>query len=125
MNSEKIRILKMVEAGKLSPEEAGKLLEALSAPEAESTQIKKSGKPKFLKIRVYEEGKARPKVNVMLPLGLIRMLQRIVPESARIQLQEKNIDLDEIISMIDETTGGKILEVHDDEDGEHVEIVVE
>lgn len=125
MNSEKIRILKMVEAGKLTPEEASKLLEAVTVQPPVAAEVKKSGKPKFLKIRVYEEGKTRPKVNVMLPLGLVKLLQRVVPESARIQLEEKNIDLDEIIGMIDETTGGKILEVHDDEDGEHVEIVVE
>lgn len=126
MENEKIRILKLVESGKLTADEAAKLLEALQ-PETGMKERKADvvSKARFLKIRVSEDGQSRPKVNVVLPLGLIRLVNKIVPESAKIQLEERNIDLDQIISAIDETTGGKILEVHDEEEGEHVEIVVE
>ena len=53
------------------------------------------------------------------------MVSKILPQSARLQLEEKQIDLDEILSQIQNVEGGKIIEVHDDEDNERVEIVIE
>jgi hypothetical protein len=40
-------------------------------------------------------------------------------------LWEKEIDLEQILSQIEDVEGGKIIEVQDDEDNERVEIVIE
>jgi hypothetical protein len=126
MENESLRILKLVESGKISADEAEKLLAAISKSSDKPDLVKaKTGKLKWLKIRVYQGDAAKPKVNISLPLSLVKVVTKILPKSAKIQLDEKNINLEEILAAIDENTGGKILEVHDEEDNEHVEIVIE
>ncbi|MBN1355449.1 hypothetical protein JXA40_04155 [bacterium] len=127
MESEKTQILKMVEEGKINAEEAAQLLEAVGrrAGEVEKADAGMPRKKKWLKIRVYEGDLEKPKVRVTLPLGLIKMVSKVLPQSARLQLEEKEIDLDQILSQIEDVEGGKIVEVQDDDDNERVEIVVE
>jgi DUF4097 and DUF4098 domain-containing protein YvlB len=128
MENERTQILKMVEEGKIKADEAAKLLEAVSQPGegVTETAVEKVGKKKkWLKIRVYEGDLEKPKVRVTLPLGLIKMVSKVIPQSARVQLEEKEIDLEQILSQIEDVEGGKIIEVQDDEDNERVEIVIE
>ncbi|MBN1295179.1 hypothetical protein JXA80_00270 [bacterium] len=131
MGDEKVRILKMVEEGKLSPEEAVKLLEVLEVRSASSVPAMVMPDPKprrwmrFLKIRVYEGDFSKPKVNIAVPLGLLKLATKFMPEDAKAQINEHNIDLDEILRAVDENTQGKLLEVEDDEDKTRVEIFIE
>ncbi len=118
MEEEKIRILKMIEEGKLNAEEGARLLETVGEP---SKEVK--GKKRFLKIRVYEGNLEKPKVNVNIPLGLIKLATRFVPESARAKFREKEIDLDEIVQQIEAGAEGRIVDV--EEEGERVEIFLE
>lgn len=129
MGDEKIRILKMVEEGKISSEEAVKLLETLSEPEVGGTLAVPEKKPRkfmrFLKIRVFEGDLSKPKVNIAVPLGLLKLATKFMPEDAKAQINEHNIDLDEILRVVDENTQGKLVEVQDDEDQSRVEIFIE
>ena len=129
MSDEKARILKMVEEGKISSEEAVKLLEAMDKtvePVASVVPVKKGKKfMRFLKIRVYEGNLDKPKVNVAVPMGLIKLAMKFVPEDAKAQINDHDIDLEEIIKAVDENTEGKLLEVDDAEDKTRVEIFIE
>jgi len=129
MADEKVRILKMVEEGKISSEEAVKLLEALEgadAPDALAVAAKKPRKfMRFLKIRVFEGDLEKPKVNISVPIGLLKLATKFMPEDAKAQINEHNIDLDEILRAVDENTQGKLVEVQDDEDKTRVEIFIE
>jgi hypothetical protein len=127
MENEKLQILKMVESGKISSPEAVRLLEALESHSPHELEKVNAGpsKKKYLKIRVFDSEGGKSKVNVSLPLGLVRMISKIIPHSAKMELDNKNIDLEEILSAVENVEDGKILEVQDDEDNERVEIVIE
>jgi DNA-binding transcriptional ArsR family regulator len=102
-NAERLKILEMLEQGKISAEEAASLLRALEGSQRAASSIP-------------------AKVNVILPLSLVgaglRMAERFAPEFEGFDLQE----LEELLA-----TGadGKIVEVMDEQDNERVEIFVE
>ncbi len=121
---ERLRILKMVEEGKLSPEEATQLLEALketaSKPHPSSPQ---EGAPRWLRIRITEGDGT--KVNVNLPLRLVKVALRVAERYGGLDNEASH----EILAALEEAiaTGetGRIVEVIDEEDGDRVEIYVE
>ncbi len=122
---ERLRILQMVAEGKVKPEEAATLLEALGeGSEAAATPEVGggvAGQGHWLRIRVEEKG--AQKVNIRLPWRMVdiglKIARRFVPDA----------DMGEISGALNEalTAGlpGKIIEVHDEEDDEHVEIWIE
>ena len=120
MNEERMRILKMLEEGKISVEEATKLIEAVEAPPQE-TEIVPQGKPKWLKVHVTDGDSE--KVNVNLPLSLARVALKFIPQHARVHMEEHEIDIEELLSTITETKIGKLVEVQDGD--EHVEVWIE
>jgi len=114
---ERIRILKMVEEGKIKAEQALKLLDALEIPQEVSVK-----KRKLLRIRVEEPEKT--KVNISLPLGLLKVAKKFIPKEAKATINEKEVDLDEILKAVEEGLTGDIVYV-EDEDGTTVRIWVE
>ena len=107
MKEERLRILKMLEEGKISVEEAAKLLEALEAPQEEPTE----GKAKWLRVKIAtEEGE---KVNVNLPLSLAKFAMRFIPQEAKAKMEEKGVNLDQILGELTEVKIGKLVEVVD------------
>lgn len=125
---QKVRILKMVEEGKISSEEAVKLLEAMGE-ESERAAVLPLSKPKkfmrFLKIRIYEGDLQKPKVRVALPIALLKLATKFIPEDAKAEINGRNIDLDEILRAVDENTQGKLVEIEDDEDKTRIEIFID
>lgn len=124
-SDERMRILKMVEDGKISAEEGARLLVALrdSGKEAVRAPISPSGRanPKgWLRVRVTDIATGRTKVNVNLPLGLVDAGMNIATQFA------PNINFSQIADAV--RTGeleGKIVDVMDEEDGEHIEVYVD
>ncbi len=135
MNEEKMRILEMLQDGKINAEETEKLLAALGEKESGSSKAvqlknRESGgasnsegnNKKHLRIIVNEEGKE--KVNISLPLGIAKSLLNFVPQSAKEKIADQDIDLDALIKTIDDLSEEKeILRV--DDEGETVIIRVE
>jgi hypothetical protein len=133
MREDRLKILKMLEEGKVDADEAARLLEALNGSE------KPSGKAKWLRVRVYDKDESKPKVKVNLPLSLIKVLSRFgklkmgMPAKVQERLKEKGIDFDgedlkDVERLIEEASEeGRltIADVVDDEDGEKVEIYIE
>lgn len=103
MPRERAKILQMVADGKITPEEAEKLLSRLE-PSAAQTALETSGegadrsKSRPLKyLRVVVDGK--DKVNVRVPIGLIRTgikLTTLMPPRASERLAEQGIDLSQL-----------------------------
>lgn len=107
MSEERRKILDMLAAGKITPEEAEKLLNRLDRkdtaadpPEsgAATTADGENGKnPKTLRyLRVVVDKPDRDNVNIRLPLRLVRTgikLSALVPGKAGKQLAEQGIDL--------------------------------
>jgi len=124
---ERVRILSMVKEGKISPEEGLKLLEALDAG-AEAEPIVSSEKAKWLRIRVTDLKTNRPRVSVNLPIGIVDWALRTGSRLASlggVDLSNSGVNLEELRASINHGLRGKIIDVVDEEDQEHVEIVVE
>jgi hypothetical protein len=119
---ERLQILKMIEEGKISPEEGAKLLSALGKKPAPPPRAPGGADARWFRVRVTDAETGKSKVNVNIPMGLVnvgmKMGARFVPETS-------DIDLEELFEQIKSGAHGKIVEVIDDESGEHVEIFIE
>jgi hypothetical protein len=124
---ERMKILAMIQEGKITAEEGAKLLSALTSS-AKTRRIVPGGpgsgrKARWLRVRVTDMSSGKSKVNVNLPLSLIDAGLNIAGHFA------DDLDLDDIMAAIhdalDENLSGKIIDVVDGDDGEHVEIFIE
>ena len=119
---ERMQILKMIEEGKISPEEGARLLSALGKKKPPAPPPPGGSDARWFRVRVTDADTGRSKVNVSIPMGLVnvgvRMGARFIPEDA-------DIDIEELFEQIRSGAHGKIVEVVDDESGEHVEIFIE
>lgn len=79
-----------------------------------------SDSKRLLRIHVMEGDK--DKVNVRIPLGLARVAGAV---GVADKLSKHGINFGELLRGIDETPDGKIVDVIDEQKGEHVEIFIE
>ena len=119
---ERMKILKMIEEGKITAEEGTRLLEALGKqrrkrPESETDE------PRWLRVRVTDIGTGKESVRVNLPLSLVnvglRMGARFVPDI------DQELAMEELTEALEHGLTGKIVDIVDDEDGQRVELFIE
>nr|HID12487.1 hypothetical protein [Anaerolineae bacterium] len=122
-SEERLRILQMLEEGKITTEEAATMLRTLGGrrrPASEAPGLR--GEGRYLRIQVTDLTSGMGKVNVTVPMGLVkaglRIAERFAPEF-------EGFDLQELGELIASGVVGKIVEVVDAEDNERVEIYVE
>ncbi len=120
--NERMRILKMLEEGKISADEAAKLLAAV---ESAGPGPSGGGARKVLHIEVMGDGDKKAKVNVNIPLELIRIGLQMVPKEYQKKLEEKGMDLDKIVEMIEAGAQGRLVEVEHEKEGGKERIIVE
>ena len=142
MNEERIKILKMVEDGKISTDEAARLLEAIGNSNYISDDVAlPNGKAKWLKIKVIDMTTNKKKVNVSIPLNVAKVAIKLgakfssfVPADARAEIENKGIDFEslqdiekftELIDSISQEGPFKLIDIEDEEKNEKVEIVIE
>lgn len=124
IESERLRVLRLIEEGKVSATEGMDLLEAFgkSQKTKSTSKIGKTG-PEWFRIRVTQIESGRPKATVNIPLGLAEWGLRI---GAKYAPEIGDVNLAELYQMLDERgLDGKIIDVVDEADGEHVEIFIE
>ena len=122
MEAEKKQILEMVRDGKLSVEEAQRIMDAMEQGDEGASPATASMPPRFLRVRVKDEDGSR--VNVSVPISLVRVLWRFIPRDAMRELEGHNIDMDSILAAVNEGAQGSLVDL-EDEDGTRVEIIVE
>lgn len=88
----------------------------------ETSRSNGEGKPRWLKIRVRDTASGRNKVSVSLPLGLVNFGLGI---ARRFGTDMEELDIDEIMTMIKSEERGMLVEVHDEEDNEQVQIYLD
>lgn len=130
MSEETMKILQMVQEGKITAQEGAELLEAIDDKDADRGMEKGIQKgndafpglnDRFLKVRVDN---AKTKVNVNIPLRLLKVTSRLVnmgmgyiPEEARLEMEKKGVDIskidfEELIKLVDEgLVDGKLVDV--------------
>ena len=123
-SEERMKILKMIEEGKLSAEEGTKLLSALSGPLTPTSPRGPGmpGAPRWLRIRVTDVRTGRSKASVQIPLALVDAGMKI---GAHYAPEVEGVNMSNVMEAIRSGVTGKIIDVTDEEDGEHVEIYVE
>ena len=124
---ERLKILQMIQEGKISAEEGAKLLSALTSSAKEKSAVRRagggrSGGPKWLRVRVTDMSSGKSKVNVNLPLSLMEVGLKIGGRFVD-ELQDMDAEMQMLIEAIQNDVHGKIVEV-DDEDS-HVEVYIE
>jgi hypothetical protein len=131
---ERLKILTMVQEGKISPEDAAQLLEAINA--APSTQQKRNAppnpkeddvpglgrKPRWLRVRVTDTDSGKPRVNVRLPISMVSVGLKM---GSKFAPQIEGLDAEELMQIIESGELGQIVDVFDEDDGEHVEVFLE
>jgi hypothetical protein len=122
-NEERMKILRMIDEGKITAEEGARLLATLSesrkAAARKPTLRGASGGARWLKVRVTDMVTGKAKATVNLPLGLVDAGLNIASKYA------PDVAFDELVEAINAGAEGKIIDVFDEEDGEHVEIFIE
>jgi len=142
-----MEILKMLQDGKITADEAAELLQALEPSEMmvkpendrtielmdedynneedgeEDEKPRKKKRPKFLIIEVNKDGSK--KVNVRIPLKLAKMASRFIPKHAHAQMKAHGMEgnLNELLAGLEELEPGEdLINVNDEDDDEQVRI---
>jgi hypothetical protein len=121
---ERMKILNMIREGKISAEEGAKLLSALGDSEkpTRAPSTRASGEPRWFRVRVTDLVNGKTKVSVNIPFGLMEWGMQI---GAQFAPEVADLDFEQLKEMLESGVGGKVVDVIDEEDGEHVEIFIE
>ncbi len=125
-SEERMKILKLIEEGKISADEGSKLLSALSETRRVIPTPPRppgaGGGARWLRIRVTDTRTGRSKASVQIPLALVDAGMKI---GAHFAPEVQGVDMSNVMEALRMGVTGKIIDVVDEEDGEHVEIFVE
>lgn len=129
---ERMQILKMIQEGKITPEEGVKLIETLDQNEAAKAPRQPPppppfgggfpGKPGVLRVRITDKSTGKVRVNIRLPLSLVKSGIKM---GARFAPEVEGLDMDSLNEFINSGEKGQIVDVDNEQDGEHVEVFIE
>ncbi len=129
-------ILELLANGKITADEAAQLLSQPAAPaeetavpdvhilkQEEAMQTSNGGKkPGWLHVRVRDMQSGRNKVTVNIPLGMVKFGMKI---GGRFSPELNGLDWNELQEMMNEMESGILVDVQDEEGGEHVQVFVD
>jgi len=124
-SEERMKILKMINEDKITADEGAKLLAALSqrSEKPRPPDPRRKLANQMLRVRVTDMRSGKAKVNVNLPMRLVdaglNIAAQFTPEMQNEQMMSA------VKEALSEDLTGKIVDVIDEEDGEHVEIFIE
>ena|GEM_PF-410415 len=79
-----------------------------------------------LKIRLFKVGESDPETTITVPGGVLKIASRLIPKGAMNALQEKGIDLDEIVRLSENPEArGTLIEVEEHGKNERIVIALE
>lgn len=127
---ERLKILQMIQEGKITPEDGVKLLEILQdgKKDARTTPGKNqvlggAGKEgRFLRVRVTDTDSGKTRVNVRLPVNVLMVGMKM---GAKFAPEIEGLDVGSLMEIIRSGEMGRVVDVFDEEDGEHVEVFIE
>jgi len=119
MQDERRKILEMVQQGTINADEAARLLDALRTQEESADRARH--RPRWVRIRVTDIEDNKVRVNLTLPVGLVRAGLRAGGSIAGVH----GLDTAGLEEMLDRGEIGHLLDLRDAADGERIEIFVE
>jgi len=125
-SEERMRILKMIQDGVISAEDGIRLLDSIEQSgkrETEKSPTEDTSRTaRYFRVRVTDTNSGKARVNVRLPVSVLSAGMKM---GARFSTEIQGLDPNELMAFIREGTIGKIVDVYDDKDGEHVEVFLE
>ena len=130
VTDERMRILKMLEEGKIDASQAAELLKAVDSSESTNQVNEQSEstsgnirKGKWLVVKVTDMLTGKKKVNVRVPTALIRGASKIAGKTGKFNFG--GVEIDNLEELLNSGMDGMIADVTDEEDNEHVEVYLE
>jgi hypothetical protein len=121
-SADRIRILKMIEEGKITAEEGVRLLDQGEGESTEPVSSSSGGTPRWLHVIVTDTHTGKARVNVRLPVNLVNAGMKL---GARLSSEVDNLDMNQIGDYIRSGYIGPVADVLNDEDDEHVQVFLE
>jgi hypothetical protein len=132
-SEERLKVLRLINEGKLTAEEGARLLEALSSaapkPAGKSTSNPEpppspgSGRgARWFRVRVTDLATGRVRVNIRLPVTVVTTGFKL---GARFSTEVEGLDMKTLMESIHSGETGQIVDVYDDKESEHVEVFLE
>jgi hypothetical protein len=121
---ERMKILQMVESGRISASEGATLLHSLGKEQESKKVVTPSGErdPQWFRVRVTDMVTGKRKAIVNIPFGLMDWGLKI---GAQFAPELSELDMARLGDALRECQADKIVDVIDDVDGEHVEVYIE
>jgi len=128
-SEERLRILQMIQEGKLTAEEGIRLFESLetatpktAGDDAGSATFAARGQGRWFRVRVTDTNSGKTRVNLRMPISVVnaglKMGMKFAPEV-------NGVEPEQLMTLINNGELGQIVDVYDEEDGEHVEVYIE
>ncbi len=128
-SEERLKILKLIEENKITPEEGIRLLQALEkgSPAAEKKPPQPPGegsrpRPRWLRVRITDLRSGKARVNIRLPVTVLNTGMKL---GARFSPEIGEIEMGQIMDAIQAGEMGQIVDIYDEEDQEHIEVGLE
>lgn len=127
-SNERLKILRLVQDGKISAEEGIELLDLISlknsnrkdaVSEPESHQRTAA---QWFRVVVTDTNSGKTRVNMRLPVSLVNAGMKM---GARFSPQVEGLDRNTLMEFLNSGSTGKVIDVFKDDDGEHVEVFIE
>lgn len=120
MSEERQTVLSTLKEGKISAEEADKLLAELENPKKSSEfSSNNTLTKKFLRIRVDDSGDTT--VNINIPIALAEVGLKMVPKE-KLNVKGQEISIDHILELIEEGTEGELVNVDINDKGKETKV---
>lgn len=129
-SEERLKVLRMIQEGKITADEGTRLLSALK--EIKSSAPPRPGAPprppapgqgaRWFRVRVTDTDTGRERVNIRLPIAVVTTGFKL---GARFAPEVEGLDMTLLMDSIRSGETGKIVDVFDEQDGEHVEVFLE
>ena len=141
---ERMKILKMIQEGKISADDGIQLLQTLDAASRPGPAPTVRGRAKnappapqppyppslnanriggrWFRVLVTDTKSGKTRVNVRLPASMVSAGMKL---GARFAPQVEGLDAAQLMGFLNSGEVGKIVDVFDEEDGEHVEVFIE
>ena len=120
---ETVKILEMLQEGKITVDEAQRLIQHLSRPATPITEVVLAEQKKLSFLRVVVRGSGNERVDIRVPLKLIRLglsFSDHLPEKAKNAIVENGVDLSQLESLDEDefldAIGDLRIDVEDGED---------
>jgi hypothetical protein len=120
MREDRMKILRMIEEGKISADEAAERLDALPCDRPASEPGRETRR---IRVRVTDPKTGKQTVNLTLPVGLAKFVAKFIPAKTKKELADEGVEIESVLSQVVSDNTGKIVDV--ESEGGTVQISIE